>query len=162
MPPYVSLAMSVYVPSKSIDKFANDATPLTAVTVVVPERTPSPPERVSVISPEYPETTPLDESRTDTSTGDRVVFTGPPDGCTVNANDDTILNTEDVAAFINDAVARSLYPPPTLSIFRLENVATPETAATLVVPDRVPLLGLAANEIDTVPENDVLILPNES
>src|SRR2546428_429096 len=43
------------------------------------------------------------------------------------------------------ALAASVYPVPTLSILTFANVATPLTAATLVVPASVPPPGLAAS-----------------
>src|SRR5437899_6652197 len=44
--------------------------------------------------------------------------------------------------FVADAVR--VYPVPGLLMFRFAKVATPLTAATVVVPERVPLAGLAA------------------
>src|SRR5260370_12034749 len=48
------------------------------------------------------------------------------------------------------AAAVSVYPLPALSILRVENVATPFTAATVVVPDRVPLAGLLPTATVTI------------
>src|SRR3989442_15497786 len=57
------------------------------------------------------------------------------------------------------ALAASVYPVPTLSILRFANVATPFTAATLVVPASVPPPGLAAIASATLPLNGVAVLP---
>src|SRR2546429_3525473 len=57
------------------------------------------------------------------------------------------------------ALAASVYPVPTLSILTFANVATPLTAATLVVPASVPPPGLAAIASATLPLNGVAVLP---
>src|SRR3989442_2438928 len=57
------------------------------------------------------------------------------------------------------ALAASVYPVPTLSILTFANVATPLTAATLVVPASVPPPGLAAIASATLPLNGVAELP---
>src|SRR5712691_11690028 len=44
-------------------------------------------------------------------------------------------------------------------MLRVENVATPATAATEAVPDRVPPLGLAPIAAVTLPVNPVAVLP---
>src|SRR5438034_1245776 len=44
-------------------------------------------------------------------------------------------------------------------MLRLENVANPATAATAVVPDRVPLAGFASSATVTVPVNPVAVFP---
>src|SRR5205809_516416 len=44
-------------------------------------------------------------------------------------------------------------------MLRLENVANPATAATAVVPDRVPLPGFASSATVTVPVNPVAVFP---
>src|SRR5207247_7698375 len=56
------------------------------------------------------------------------------------------------------ARAASVYPVPTLSILTFANVATPLTAATLVVPASVPPPGLAAIASATLPLNGVAVL----
>src|SRR2546427_340881 len=57
------------------------------------------------------------------------------------------------------ALAASVYPVPTLSILTFANVATPLTAATLVVPASVPPPGLAAIASATLPLNGVAVVP---
>ena len=47
-------------------------------------------------------------------------------------------------------------------MLRLEKVATPLTAATVTVPDRVPLLGLVPIAIVTSPVNAGVVLPSAS
>src|SRR5207237_1144192 len=53
-----------------------------------------------------------------------------------------MLNPAEVAEVSGADAAVSVYPVPTLSMERLEKVATPLTAATVVVPDSVPPPGL--------------------
>ena len=51
---------------------------------------------------------------------------------------------------------------PMVVMARLENVATPATAATVVVPVSVPPPGFVPIAIVTLPVNDVAGLPTES
>src|SRR5438552_18863966 len=44
-------------------------------------------------------------------------------------------------------------------MLRVENVATPATAATVAVPDRVPSPGLVPSAAVTLPLNPVAVLP---
>src|SRR5689334_1200590 len=60
------------------------------------------------------------------------------------------------------ALATSVYPVPTLSIDRLENVATPFTAPTDTVPDSVPAPGLVPIASVTVPFTEVTVFPEAS
>jgi hypothetical protein len=60
------------------------------------------------------------------------------------------------------AVTCKVYPLPALSILKLENTATPLTAATVRVPDSVPLAGLVPIAIVTEPVKPVAVLPNAS
>src|SRR5512146_1568679 len=53
-----------------------------------------------------------------------------------------MLKVFEVALARPDAVAESRYPVPALSMLRLLNDARPLEAASVVVPDSVPLLGL--------------------
>src|SRR6266550_5898540 len=48
---------------------------------------------------------------------------------------------------------------PVLLILRPENAATPATAVTLVVPERVPLPGFAPVATVTLPANPAAVLP---
>src|SRR2546425_10347562 len=57
------------------------------------------------------------------------------------------------------ALAASVYPVPTLSMLTFANVATPFTAATLVVPASVPPPGLLTIASATLPVNGVAVLP---
>src|SRR2546430_16721868 len=70
-----------------------------------------------------------------------------------------MLNAVLVAPAGPVALAASVYPVPTLSILTFANVATPLTAATLVVPASVPPPGLAAIASATLPLNGVAGLP---
>src|SRR2546425_13263142 len=45
-------------------------------------------------------------------------------------------------------------------MLRVENVATPATAATVAVPDRVPPPGLVPSAAVTLPLNPVAVLPS--
>src|SRR2546427_4303821 len=71
-----------------------------------------------------------------------------------------MLNAVLVAPAGPVALAASVYPVPTLSILTFANVATPLTAATLVVPASVPPPGLAAIASATLPLNGVAVLPS--
>ena len=57
------------------------------------------------------------------------------------------------------AVAVREYPVPTLLIFRLEKVATPLTALTVVVPERVPPPALIAMARVIASVAEVLVMP---
>src|SRR5260370_9552887 len=60
------------------------------------------------------------------------------------------------------AAAVSVYPLPALSMLRLENVATPFTAATVIVPERVPVAGLVPTATVTLVAAPVTVLPTAS
>src|SRR2546423_12707158 len=47
-------------------------------------------------------------------------------------------------------------------MLRVENVATPATAATVAVPDKVPSPGLVPSAAVTLPLNPVAVLPSAS
>src|SRR5207249_7487029 len=57
------------------------------------------------------------------------------------------------------AAAVRVYPLALLLTLRSENVATPATAATLVVPASVPLPGFAPSATVTVPVQPVAVFP---
>src|SRR2546430_15017842 len=73
-----------------------------------------------------------------------------------------MLNAVLVAPAGPVALAASVYPVPTLSILTFANVATPLTAATLVVPASVPPPGLLTIASATLPVNGVAVLPRAS
>src|SRR5438309_10011816 len=73
-----------------------------------------------------------------------------------------MLNGTLVAPAIPLAVAVSVYPALTCAIERSLNVATPLTAGTTVVPERVPAAGLPTSATVTLSPNPVWMLPQES
>src|SRR5207244_2171154 len=87
-------------------------------------------------------------------------------GCTLNTSwlavPAAILKPALVREVTPEPVALSVYPVPTLLILRLANVATPFTAATLVVPESVPPPGFASSATVTVPVNPVAVFPSAS
>src|ERR1700674_5130881 len=111
------VARSTYpVPVLLIDRFENVATPFTAFTGVVPDRVPPP---------------------------GLVWIAIPTDAALVVTRLLYWSSTRTVTARVSVAlVARTTYPVPVLLIDRFEIVATPFTAFTGVVPDRVPPPGL--------------------
>src|SRR5436190_841275 len=56
-------------------------------------------------------------------------------------------------------VAGSVWPGPALSMLSPEKVATPATAATVFVPDRVPVLGFVPIATVMLPVNPVAVFP---
>ena len=60
------------------------------------------------------------------------------------------------------AVAVSVYPLPARSMLRFEKLATPFTAATLLVPDSVPPLGFVPRATVMVPLKVASVLPAPS
>src|SRR2546425_3582457 len=137
-------------------RFANVATPLAAATVTLPDSVPP-----TGLLPIATVTLPLNPvamlpwaSSAATRTAGAIALpavAGP--GSTVNAS-----WTAAPGATVNGVLvvvsvptpACSVYPEPTLSTLRLENLATPATAATVVVPERVPA-GFAPSTIATLP-----------
>src|SRR5439155_1347988 len=85
------------------------------------------------------------------------------DGCTENtrrtAAPATMLNGALGTVGSPPAATVSVYPVPSLSILKVANVATPPTAATVLVPDRVPPPGLVPIAVVTLPVNPVAVLP---
>src|SRR6267378_2588742 len=148
-----ALATSVY-PVAALCRFksAKVATPFTAATVFVPESVSAPGFVPIVIVTESAavDTRLSYASRTATVTdGTNVQAAMRLPGCATNtscaAAPGLILNAELVAAVNDPALARSVYPVPTLLRDTLANVATPFTAFTVVVPESVPAPGLAPN-----------------
>src|ERR1051326_5100742 len=165
-PSPVALAARVYpVPALSTLRSLNVATPLTAARVFVPDNVPafgllpnaSVTELLAVVTRFPP------ASCTSTCTAARVAPPVVPPGCARNAScvalPTTTLNPFDVAPERPAADAASVYPVPVLSICRSENVATPDTAATLNVPDSVPFPALLAITIATGALKPVAVLP---
>jgi hypothetical protein len=133
------------VPALLILKPGNVATPLAAFAVAVPDKVPLPGfvpiARVTAFVAAVT-TFPCASSMLTCTDG---VIAAPATtllGCTVNtscvAAPAVTLNALLVADVSPPALAVSVYPAPTLLILRLENVATPPTAVTGVVPDSVP------------------------
>src|SRR5437773_5297569 len=154
------------------------ATPATADTVVVPERVP-PPGLCSIatvtlpvnVSAAFPSPT-----RATTGTGGAMVAPAVVHGavgapgirCGVNVTwvgaPALIVKKELVAPARPVAVADRLYALPLWAMLRSAKVATPATAATVVVPERVaPLVPVPAVIVSvTSPANLVAVLPNAS
>src|SRR5437016_799358 len=88
-----------------------------------------------------------------------VVVVGSAEKTRCDAAPGVMLNAVLAAPAGPVALAASEYPVPTLSILRLANVATPLTAATLVVPASVPPPGFPAIASATLPVNGVAMLP---
>src|SRR4029077_12565385 len=141
-------------------------TPATAAAVAVPDNVP-PPGLVPIATVTFP--VKLDAVLPWASwavTCTAGVITEPAVavvGCTektrCEAAPGVMLNAVLVAPVGPVALAASVYPVPTLSILTFVNVATPLTAATLVVPASVPPPGLAAIASATLPLNSVAGFP---
>jgi hypothetical protein len=124
------------------------ATPPTAVTVVVPERVPlAGLVPIANVMPELAVVTVLPWASW-TATDTAGVIAAPAAallGCTVKptfaAAPTLMLNALLIAPVRPDADAVSVQPTPTWLRLNVEKVATPPTAATVVVPERVPLAG---------------------
>src|SRR6267142_60846 len=123
----------------------NVATPLTAATAPPPLSVP-PPGLVPIVRVTLPV---------------KVVAVCPAASCAVTL---VTLNSGLFTAVRPVEVARRRYPFPALLIDRSENVATPATATTGLVPESVPLPGFAPAGIATLmlPVNCVAVLPNAS
>ena len=87
-------------------------------------------------------------------------------GCAVNtswvAGPGVIANAALVAPDKVPALVKNVKPVPLLSTLKLENVATPATAATFVAPDRVPPAGFVVTATVTSLVNSIAVLPNAS
>jgi hypothetical protein len=153
-----AVAVSVYpAPALLMLRSEKFATPLVGVAVVVPESVP-PPGLVpiaTVIVLVAVLTVLSSTSRTVTLNVGSVPPENVGPGCALNTSlvagpaftSKMLLTIEDRPV----AVARSAYPEAALVIERLENVATPFTAETVVTPSRVaPLPGLFAIERKTL------------
>src|SRR5690349_17076959 len=136
----------------------NDATPFTAATVVVPERTPPAglvPSAI-VTLPVKPGTgLPLASSAVTRTAGVIACPATAVFGSVVNTNwvavPDETLNVVLVAPVSPGAAAVSVYPLPALSRLNVAKVATPFAAATVFVPDKVPPAGSNPSATVTLP-----------
>src|SRR6266566_4025460 len=158
------VAVSVYpVPTLSIDRLANVATPALAATVAVPVSVPLP-GFVPIASVTFPVNSVavllLASSAVTCTAG---VIAAPADvvlGCTENTScvavPAVILNAVLVA--LPAPVAVRVYPVPALSIDSPANVATPPDAACVAVPDKAPPDGLVPMASVTFPVNPVAVL----
>ncbi len=153
----VTVLAPVVAPSVSVAR----ARPLASVAVVVPDS--APPPAVTAHTTGAPETAFPNASVTfTTSFWGNAVFTAPVcapplSAAIAVAAAGAMLNVALVAAVSPALVADSVYPAPALLIDSPENVATPATAPTVVVPDSVPPPGLAAIESVTLPVNAVAV-----
>src|SRR5512134_2657266 len=147
------------------------ATPATAATVVVPSSTPLP----GGLSPIASVTVPVNVVAVLPSASRAVTWTAGViaapaavlPGWTVNASwvaaPAVIVNGALVAWVRPVAVATRVYPAPASSMLRPGKVATPATAATLVVPSSTPPGGgFAPMATVTGPVKPVAVLPNTS
>src|SRR3954468_8048841 len=133
-----------------MERLENVATPPTADTVAVPESVPPPglvPIATVTLALELV-TVLLNASCTVTCTAGAMAAPAVAfDGWTVKASllaaAGLMLNAELDAPVSAPEAAVSVYPVPALSMDRFENVATPATAAMVVVPESVPPPGLA-------------------
>ncbi len=152
-----------------IDRFENVATPATAATVVVPVSAP-PPTLFAIASVTLPvnpvATLPLPSSARTVMAGRMATLAVASVGCCAKtscvAAAGMTLNAVDVAPIRLVALAPSWYPVPTLSIERVENVATPRAAATVDAPDRTPAPGLVTIATVISLAYVVSVLPNGS
>src|SRR5438876_114372 len=148
---------------------AKVATPATAATDAVPPSVPLPGllPIASVTLPANPVATLPNVSHAVTSTaGVMVAAAAVLVGCTVNTSRDAAAGVMLKVALVTprspSAEKLSVYPVPTLSIDKSENVASPPTAATVVMPERVPPPGLAAIATVTCPVKVVARFPSPS
>src|SRR6266853_294791 len=145
---------------------ANDATPATAVTVVVPASVP-PSGLVPIATVTFPVNAvavlPCASSAVTCTAGAIVTPAVVVVGWTVNASWlaalGVMLNAALVAPLSPDAAAVNVYPVPVLLMLIPANVATPPIAAMVGVPERVPLPGFVPIATVTLPPNPVAVLP---
>src|SRR6266852_3913950 len=149
----------------------NVATPATAATVLVPDNVPAPGFEFDGIAsttfPVKPVATLFPASSAVTWIGGVIVaFAGVVLGGTVNARcvaaPGATSNGVLVAPAGPVAAAVRVYPVPTLLMLRLEKVATPETAATVALPESVPPPGFVPSATVTVPVKVGSVLPKPS
>src|SRR5205814_1504895 len=143
---------------------ANVATPATAATVFVPDKVPvlGFVPIATVMFPVNPlAVLPLASWAVTSTAG---VIAAPAVvvlGCTLNTScvavPAVILNA--VLVVLPAPVAVGVSPVPALSMLSPGTAATPATAATVLVPDKVPLLGFVPIATVTFPVNPVAVLP---
>src|SRR6266550_1723665 len=163
----VAFAVSVYpLPVLLMLRLEKVATPLTAARLTVPESVPA-----LGLAPSATVTLPLNPvavfpwaSCAVTCTAGEMGAPAPASlGCTVNASwvalPAMILKPELVAPVRPVPAAVSVYPVPVLSMLSPENVATPETAITVVVPASVPPPAFVPIVTVTLPVKPVAVLP---
>src|SRR5437867_2944673 len=82
-------------------------------------------------------------------------------GCTQNTNDVAVpaVMLHAASVVLPAPAAVSAYPPPTSPFRSPEKVATPATAATVLVPDKVPVPGFVPIATVMFPVNPVAVLP---
>src|SRR5205814_337628 len=138
------------MPTLSMERLENVATPAAADTVVVPDSVPPPglvPIATVMLAVELV-TVLLNASCTVTCTAGliatpAVALVGWTAKASLEAAAGVMLNADEVAPVSAADPALTYSPLPRSSMERLENVATPATAATVEVPDSVPPPGLA-------------------
>src|SRR5688572_22307527 len=152
-----------------MDRLENVATPFTAATVEVPDSVPLPglvPIATVMLAVELV-TVLLKASCTVTCTAGAMdtpatALVGWTVKASLVAAAGLMVNAElDAPVSAPDAAVR-VYPTPALSIERLENVATPLTAATVVVPESVPPPGLVPIATVMLAVELVTVFPNAS
>src|SRR6185295_3925153 len=152
-----------------MDRLENVATPATAAADVVPESAPPPglvPMATVMVAVELVTVLP-NVSCTATCTDGLIDAPATTfAGCTVKATfaaaAGLMVNAVELAPVSAPDAAVSVYPAPDLLMERLENVATPLTAATVVVPDSVPPPGLVPIATVMLAVEPVTVLPNVS
>src|SRR5205823_3672610 len=144
----------------------NVATPATAATVVVPERVPLPgfaPSAIVTLPVKPVAVFPCPSSAVTCIAG---VIAAPATvllGWTLKlscvAAPAVMLNGVEQAPLRLPLLAVSVYLVPTLLMLSPGNVATPATAVTVVVPERVPLPGFAPIATVTLPLQPFALFP---
>ena len=152
------------------------ATPATAATVVVPEMVPPAwfvPIATVTVPVKVGTRLPLTSSAVTSTGGAMCAPAAAALGCIENTSCVAAPGVMSKGSLVTPvrpaAVADSVYPVPVftlplLSMLRLENVATPATGATVLVPDRVapPRPVPAVIATDTWPVKPGTALPNAS
>ncbi len=138
--------VSVCGPVPVTMRFENVAAPFTALTVVVPASV-APLEIAAVIDAVAPSTTLLLASWTCTVTGGKACPEIALDGCVARKSlvgGKTTVNPLEVSGASTPDVNSTVCAPLPVTV-KFENLATPFTAGTVEVPDRVPVpLAIAA------------------
>src|SRR5437868_2594237 len=150
-----------------MDRLEKLATPLTAAAEVVPDSVPPPglaPMAMAMLADELVTVLPNASCTATCTAGAMAVPATALAGWTANANlaaaAGLMVNAELDAPVSAPEAAVSVYPTPALSMDRLEKVATPPTAATVVVPDSVPPPGLGQIAAEVLAVEPGTRLPN--